>query len=522
LRPDRGMARQAASIRLFRVIARTDLEADPAERGGGSAWRAWIGRRHVAIVTLLAVAYGAVGLILIRRVSLWGDEAFTAQMVRLRWSKLLTEVQHIDINMAGYYFVTKVVTSFAGVGEAGVRLTSLIAAAGAIVVVASLTRRLFGPLAAVVAAASLAVNPFFLKIGLTARPYALLTLLVGLSLMVYVRALRRETMGSWVLLALLDVAMLYVHLLAALFIVVQAIFYLAAARRIGRPQLVAAAVVIVGTLPAMFFLVPGNTLGWIPPFTLVGAARLVSRVNGGFPLSPVLVLLVLIGLLVRPTVLVHVEAVPPTRVRYLVPAFVALPLVGVLLLLPVQSLFVDEYFAAFLLPAAVLVGGTVSAARREWLTGLAALALLAAGVVGIARAWQQPAIINQDWRAMTQLLDAEVRPGDAVSFPNSFYRVAAEYYARAGAPWQQARPVLPADAWGSQPPRRYDTLKRLGTLTSAQAIRAGLDGQSRVWLVGPKDAQMALVQTALADSGWREVEVQRVPGLVVAQFARPS
>jgi hypothetical protein len=221
-------------------------------------------------------------------------------------------------------------------------------------------------------------------------------------------------------------------------------------------------------------------------------------------------------------VAVTAPAVPVGWLRYLVPAFVVLPVVGVLLLLPVQSLFIDEYLAAFLLPAALLVGGVLGAVRRDWWTGIPAVGIVVAGLVGIAGVWQQPVITNQDWRSATRLLDGEVRPADAVTFPNTFYRVAAEYYARSGAAWQQARPILPTDPWGSQPPRRYDELKRLGTYTTESAVQAGLGGQARVWLVGPEDAQMAFFRRVLGGSGYRQLQVQHVAGLAIEEYEHPA
>ena len=143
--------------------------------------------------------------------ALWYDEAFSGWLAQLPLNQLLQATLG-DVHPPGYYLVLWAVTRLAGHGEWALRLTSLLAGLGLVVLVWRLGRALsLNPGAVTLATAITALSPFQIYYSQEARAYALLTLAVALA------AYALLTARPWLAVAASLIA-LYLHNLAPVFI----------------------------------------------------------------------------------------------------------------------------------------------------------------------------------------------------------------------------------------------------------------------------------------------------------------
>jgi hypothetical protein len=482
--------------------------ADAGRRG----WWPWL------LVGVPAAAHLAIGVSFAGRRSLWGDEAFSAETVRLPLGDLLSMLTHIDINMSAYYLVLKAWSAVFGQGEVALRSLSLVMTTATVMVAGRLLWRWFGSWAAAGGAVTLALSPYFIRIGLTARPFAMLALVCVLATALLVRALGKDRIGPWLLLAVVDALAAYTSLLGVLVIVAQGFYVLAVDRRLCRAQFAAAMLLLVAAIPSLVWIAPADTLNWLGQPSLRSLVDLGYSVIGeAYGLVPAL--LAAVGLLLRPRASGPLLDEQP-RGRLLLPLLVLLPVVQMLVLLPKQSLFIDAYLVNVFVFAAMLAGASIGLLRgwaRPVALALLTLSLLG-GVVAIVR--PEPELARQDWGAAISRLDGAVQPGDAVVFPNTFYRVAGEHYARPAGFTAVAQPRLPADAWFSKPPLTYDSLKRTGAYSDPAVVVAGVRGVTRVWLVSPDGPLLRSFTAALADAGWTVDSTSDVPGVVTRLLVR--
>lgn len=227
---------------------------------GASLWRlrAW------ALVAGTAAA--AVILSRLGALSLWNDEGFTAQMVKLPWKSMLSDLTRIDYNMSLHYIVLKAWTGIWGNSETSLRLLSGLFALAALPLLYRLAQRIAGQWVATVSVVLLALNPFFLELALTARPFSMLLFWTVVATSVLVNALETGTRRWWLCYGAVAVIGLHIQLLAALVIVAHAVFTLIYQRRIHRFNLEAVYVIaLFGLVPTLIFLAPSDTLAWIGP-----------------------------------------------------------------------------------------------------------------------------------------------------------------------------------------------------------------------------------------------------------------
>ncbi len=496
------------------MIASTHVDARPGHAGSTSTRSDLLARWGMVAVVGVHLALGAA---FIDRLSLWGDEGFTAETVRLPLGEMWRMLTDIDVNMSAYYTVLSAWTWLVGDSDVALRAPSLLMTAATTLIGARLVARWFGPVPGLAAAVGLGLSSYLLRVGLTARPFAMLGLLLVVSTWCLVRALGRDDLGPWLLLALVDVVALYTSLLAVLFIGAQVLHVVVVDRRFRRAQLVAAAVLAVGCVPTLAFLAPPDTLGWLTGTNVrVAVESVLGRRSG-----TVLALLVVAGVLLRPRPVGGALADQP-RSRLLLPGLVVVPAAAMLALLPVQTLFLPAYLVAVFVAAAMVAGAVTAPLRRVLAWGVVGL-LAASSAVGLVTHLEpQPGLEVQDWRTATSTLDELVEPGDTVVFPNTFYRIVAEHYGRSGRFVEVARPAMPSVPFLSQVPYEYDLLKRTEHYMDADRVLDELSGQRRVWRVGPEDPIFAFVSSTLEGAGWRSVEVHDVDGVAVRVLERGS
>ena len=194
---------------------------DAGEPAEGRA-RRWWADPVLAGLVLLALGLRAWG---IGAQSLWYDEWLTSEAVDGGLSDLLTHVADREGIPPPFFALVWLWTRVAGHGEVALRALPLVAGVATVPVAYALGRALRpGRAASRLAALLVAVNPMLVWYSQEARPYALLALVGGLSLLAAVRAGRapdgdRRAPGWWALACAVAVA---VHYFAAFLVVAEA------------------------------------------------------------------------------------------------------------------------------------------------------------------------------------------------------------------------------------------------------------------------------------------------------------
>ncbi len=183
----------------------------------------------IVALTMLAAALRLVG---IGHQSLWFDEAYTVMLVKASLGHMLATIPRTESTPYLYYLLAWVWTHLVGRGAADLRaLSALIGVAVVPVSYLAARRLLANRRAAVIVAALTACNPLLIWYSQEARAYELLVLTSALTLLAFARALERPSGGRLGVWALACGIALATHYDAALVIVPEAIWLLAAHRR---------------------------------------------------------------------------------------------------------------------------------------------------------------------------------------------------------------------------------------------------------------------------------------------------
>ena len=432
-----------------------------------------------------AVVAGTIsGLLMLLRLdalSLNGDEGFTAQMVKLPWSAMLSDLTRIDYNMSLHYIVLKAWSGIFGTSEAALRFPSVIAALAALPLLCRLVNRLFGPRLASLSVILLALNPYFLRYALTARPYGFLILWSVVATLALLSALSTEGRRRWLLYGLVAVVGLHIHLTALMVIGAHGLFTIFRQRRLSRLNLEALTVIaVVGLVPTFLFLAPTDTLNWIGPFTPSAAVHSAYALGGAFPFGWIVIGLAAVGIFSAPR---------PGDMRWLPAVWLTAPVAAYLALAPYQSMFVDDYFAGVVAPCSILAAFgldrllgrvrnvAVPAALSIWTVALAVTVLTGSLNHG------------QGWRELVPLMADRVEAGDAVAFPNAFFRIVVSYYSAdpLAGPFPPGNPVLPNNPWGAATAYQLDFIKRTGLQANHDVFEPEALAWERIWVVGQGD-----------------------------------
>lgn len=468
-----------------------------------------IGAKPAVVRWWNLTVFGSIGLsalVMIIRLNaqgLTGDEGFTAQMVRLPWATMISDLGSIDYNMSAHYIMLKAWAAVFGTSEIALRAPSVLFAIAALVLWHRLAKSVLGVRVAIVSTTFLALNPFFIEVGTTARPYALLVLWAGVATLALVRALDSQTRRGWLWYGLIAAVGLHIHLLASVVIAAQGAFALFYQRRINRYNVEATGVILLlGIVPTALFIAPADTLSWIGSFSLPRAIAVGLDVAGGGIFGAAVIALALFGVARRPL---------KRRMKWLPSVSLVIPILLFLALAPLQSLFVDSYFSVIVAPLAEAAAFGLAWVMKQWTTLLVPTGMVLAGV-GLAVSLATGGIgTHQGWRELPSSLAGKVIEGDLVAFPNPYYRIVAEYYSPepepAAGPYPPGDPTLPNLAWGSLRPFQLDRLTRTGGQSAPEVYLPQLLGNDRIWIVGLGNALERVVTQDLVANGYRLEEV---------------
>jgi uncharacterized membrane protein len=176
--------------------------------------------------------------------SYWLDEVFTVNLVNEDLWGMLKGVRETESTPHLYYALAWLWEKVAGDGEGALRSLSALFGIATVPVAYLAARELFKPAAALVAAALVAVNPWFVWYSQEARSYALLMLVGAASLVFFLRALRSESRRDLALWALFSSLAVLTHYFAAFLVGAEALWLLWIMRE--RAVAAAGALAVVG------------------------------------------------------------------------------------------------------------------------------------------------------------------------------------------------------------------------------------------------------------------------------------
>ena len=343
--------------------------------------------------------------------SYWLDEVFTVDLVNEGLWGMIKGVRETESTPHLYYALAWLWAKVAGDGEGALRSLSALFGIATVPVAYLAARELFKPAAALIAAALVTVNPWFVWYSQEARSYALLALLAGTALIFFLRALRTESRRDLTAWALLSALALLTHYFAAFLIGAEALWLLWAMR--GRALAATGAVGAVGLA-----LVPlaisqrgeGHTdfISDIALSTRIG--DLPKRFVTGELGTPTPLIGPLAGLLVVAALAYALWAAPEdARARGLAALAGVSVLVPIVLAVAGFDLLLPRNAIAAYIPVAILVGAGFAAHARGLVPAVALCALMLVVTVQIA---VNDHLQRDDWRAVAadlRRLDGEGR-----------------------------------------------------------------------------------------------------------------
>lgn len=483
--------------------------------------------------TVLGITLLAFGLRVFRldASSLWWDEIMPVLIARLPLPQWFEPVFQDRGYPPGFYALMTAWQQF-GDGEFFVRFVTVCFGTLTVPTLAQLGRRVGGDAVGIVAAALIALSPFFIWYSQEMRMYAPLTFAAVASSWAFVELLDHPRRSVALGLFAVDLFGMYTHYLFGIFLLAQFLF-LGMSR--GRyPQ--ALRLWVAATFGAGVFFVPWlvalqivpiqgrPNLAWIPNARWFDPALSLYNIVLGPSLEPTQLVNWAVPLLALVCGVYGVIALWRTtareNARYVLTWFLAPTLFLFLLSIPIpqRSLYVDRYLTPFA-PAFLLLvaAGAVALYRRQRVVlGVVAAVALVPILLALGNMYFMPRYARDDWRDLTRYLNQNSdATHDAVLLDVSL--------------------MLPFDLYQpASPPRVERPFSDAGNVQSWIADPKNLDHYQRVWLVTtaipvnahrfyPDEAgQLALAKQdafkRAMDARYPVLQENWFPGLVLSEY----
>lgn len=450
--------------------------------------------------------------------SLWRDEVDSLRFATRPLVESLAMFTRPGENGPLYFLLLRPWLAAAGQSEFALRFPSVLMGVLAVPLISMWGRRWFGATAAVLAALLLAVNPYHLWYSQEAKMYALLVVIIMLSLAAFVWALERGRWWRWAIWLALTSACFYIHVLGVFVIPLEIAWLLLipAWRRRWLSFGLALTVLVLPYIPLIWwqwkllidpdfstghsFMPLGRILqtlwqaqiqgvlqapsAWLlaaPVFLLLAALVLSLRERGGIAKT-------------RPPAM-GLWPGDDAKPRLLALVWWFLPVLGVFVLSLAVPIFLDRYLI-WVLPALVLllaVGAVAVGRQNRWVALLLLLVLVG---FQLWNGWRQTAYaIKSDFRSAAAYVASSRQPGDLTLFLIPYIRHTYQYYDPRDYPWADA-PYTNREVDASALPQRMAELTQ---------------GHPGVWLIESEAEfydRQGLVRGWLEANGRRDNEAE--------------
>jgi len=404
--------------------------------------------------------------------SLWRDEMDAVHFAHDSLSTLLSNFTRAGWNGPLYYLLLRPWLAVAGNSEFALRFFSLLWGVLAVPLTYVVGRRLLAPSPAIRASLLVALSPYLVWYSQEGKMYALVLALALLSVYLYVQALERGGFWRWLGHVVVTSLCLYVHVLAALIVPLQALLFVVwwpRYRARWRGWLAAVAALTLPYLPLALWeiriLLSEFTTGHkFVPLPQMLNTMLLAFAQGLWPVHNWLTIGVFVFLLLAGAILP--EKTNGWRITVTLLLWFFFPVVSVYLISLKMPIFLDRYLI-WIAPAFYLLTarGVIEIGRRSRL--LAAVVLVTLVVLN-SRAlwWQAHTPIKSDFRAAAAYVRQQRTPDELIIFHISYVRPTFEYYYGDSSPYADG---IPTDA--NTPEARLDA-----------AMKAQTQGYDAVWL----------------------------------------
>ena len=349
------------------------------------------------------------------------DEAATVTYASLDAPHLFAALQLSDA-FFGAYYAWMHLWMHLGSSEAVLRSFSVACAAGAVVALAFLARRLADTKAGIAAGILAAASPLLWDLGRQARPYALLVMLAALSSLAFLRAAERPVAGRWVVYVLFTVAGCYAHLFLLWLVVAHVLWALTARPALLRSGLAWSVFAIaLSTAPLVILLAHYTGVNvYIPRPTWRTLSDTWQWFSGSreFVMIDLLLLAAMIGLRLRKGERVSLGE----PARFLLITAVVPPLLVFVESLLAKPVYLDRYLVeawpAYIVALAIIV------------TRLPLYPALIGALVALQLVFVLPRHLQaaQNWGVASEIIFAGTVPGDQIVVYPSYGMLPYEYY----------------------------------------------------------------------------------------------
>jgi mannosyltransferase len=400
--------------------------------------------RGASIVrTSYLVVVGVVGLAIflgLHRIgarAFWFDEAYSFAVGRLGGAHLIKAVTTGDPSM-GLYYVMLHFWLHLGDSEATIRTLSLIFGAASIPLIFFVGKELFDEQVGVVAAVLLAVNSFFIEQSQEARSYSLALMLVTMSTLVFIHAVRRGGKRRWSFYAVVSVLAVLAHSFSLFILIAHAgTTLLFRARRGGRTKLILITMGILfaaalAAVPVLKLAFDSERWSWIH---LLGWRAIGVEILGLFGLQKSLLVayafLICVGMTLFVQCLIKKDESEKGWSHALVLGMFFVPVVGSIVGSFIMPMFVLRYLTIALPGLILSVAVGVTRIRPRWISLAVLIMVLALNARSLYRYYEHPpAYKDSPWRAASTFLMSKAQEGDTVLFNSLPTSVLFDYYYR--------------------------------------------------------------------------------------------
>ncbi len=413
------------------------------------AWR-FLGPYETTVdligIMLLAVL---LRVLFLGKESLWWDEAESVRIAGADWRHLIDTLWNGQANMGFYYALLHM---WLGLGrtEFALRALSVLFAVITIPLCYVLGLRLFGRRSGLLAALLITLNVYHVRYSQEARSYALVVLLVTLSSLFYVAAIRRPSGRAWGLYTIAIVFGLYSHFFVVLVLMAHWISLAFLPRRDvpWRFVVMSAGAIGILLLPLVVFSLTKDKgqIDWIsrvpPDFVpraytyLAGAAPVSDNIPVGATLFRVaevgrrlLWLLyaafVAVALANAARLWVRVRATPETWGYGFLLTWLLVPPILAYIVSLIKPVFIFYYLIVSLPPLVLLAADGLSRIRSPSTYAGALIIFASLTTLQVVSYYNFGG--KEDWRGLTTYILARAQPGDGLIFSTGS-RAAFEYY----------------------------------------------------------------------------------------------
>lgn len=482
-------------------------------RNTPSPWRS-----ALVLVALMSISTVVSSFLLIHQ-SLRLDEAQSLWQTSHGFGRMYQLIAQ-DVHVPLYHTILRLWSLAFGNGVASSRVLSLIFFLLTVPAVYLLARRAFDVNSASFGAGLVALSPFMNWYGNEIRMYTLLTLLVVLNQLFFVRLFQRAQGANWTWYTLTACAGIYTHYFFWLTLVTQAVFYVLNRRRFAAGTLARLALVALLLLVAIapwlgFVQAQGGSGGNTPLLarpTSVDLFNTFSQFLFGFQDDAVNTLLVALWPLVVLLALLALQKTKrlPVEVGYFLMMGLLPIAVAFGFSVTVRPLYLSRYLIIALPSLLLFLTWLFSAYGRRAGRTLRTAFVLAMLALSLHQAISTSTPTKEDYRAASSTLARQAGPQDIVVLSPPFTSYPFEYY------WRGTAALTTLPLWnrfeaGTAPPFDPQTLPQ-----QAAKIKSG---HQSAWLVVSYDQGYEKTLVNYFDTHFQRLEARHLsPGLTAIHY----